>query len=54
VKLGRVVIERKSADEVKAAKQAAINTIRRGGFKKQADRAQRKLDRSGTSDFELE
>jgi hypothetical protein len=44
MKLGKLVIERKSDQEVSAEKQEAIDTIRRGGFGKTADREQRKLD----------
>jgi hypothetical protein len=40
-------IERKTDAEVRAEKQAAIDAIRRGGFRKTADREQRKLDRNG-------
>jgi hypothetical protein len=38
-------IERKSDKEVRAERQAAIDAVRRGGFRKTADRAQRKLDK---------
>jgi hypothetical protein len=42
-----LIFEKKSPAEVNAEKQAAIDKIRKGGFRKMADREQRKLDRKG-------
>ena len=47
MKLGKLIIERKSDAEIRAEKQAKIDRIRRGGFRKMAAREQRKLDRKG-------
>lgn len=38
-------IVRRSDAEMRAAEQARINKIRKGGFRKTADRAQKKLDK---------
>lgn len=45
MKLGRLIIERKTDQEIRADQQKAIDAIRRGGFGRTADREQRKLDR---------
>lgn len=45
MKLGKLVIERKSDAEIKSEKQDKIDRIRAGGFRRMADREQRKLDR---------
>ena len=42
-----LIFEKKSGDAVKAEKQKHIDTIRKGGFAKMADREQRKLDKKG-------
>lgn len=47
MKLGRLIIERKSDAEIKTEKQDKINAIRRGGFGRMADREQAKLDKRG-------
>jgi hypothetical protein len=45
MKLGRLLIERKTDAEIRGEKQQKIDAIRRGGFRKMADREQRRLDR---------
>ena len=47
MKIGRLIVERKTDEEIRAAKQECIDAIRKGGFRKMADREQRKLDRKG-------
>ena len=38
-------IERRSNAEMRKIRQAQIDRVRKGGFHKQADRAQRRLDK---------
>jgi len=45
MKLGRLVVERRTDAEVREIRQDQIDRIRRGGFTKSADKAQAKLDR---------
>jgi hypothetical protein len=44
VKIGRLVIERKTGDEIRAEKQRYIRAVRAGGWGKTAAREQRRLD----------
>jgi hypothetical protein len=45
MKIGPVIVERKTDAELNAEKQEHISAIRKGGFTRTAARAQAKLDR---------
>lgn len=47
MRVGRLTVERRSNAEVRALRQRQINAVRKGGYRKMAARAQRKLDRKG-------
>lgn len=44
MKFGRLIIERKTDDEILAEKQRYLAAVRRGGFGRVAAREQRRLD----------